>query len=143
MDDPTPSRRDRGVSVYANILGAPEEDTPRLFGELVGATFADEVFEAGGGAAWQHPALTPRDRSIAIITALVCQGVADKRLRAHIRLGRRAGLDEESLVVLALLLASYAGYPRASIAAEIFRDEFAIIDRDNAATSADATFHDR
>jgi len=129
--------------VYANILGAPEEDTPRLFGELVGATFADEVFEAGGGAAWQHPALTPRDRSIAIITALVCQGVADKRLRAHIRLGRRAGLDEESLVVLALLLASYAGYPRASIAAEIFRDEFAIIDRDNAATSADATFHDR
>lgn len=43
---PTPSRRDLGVSVYADILGVPPEDTPRALGALVGAPEA-----ADGGLA--------------------------------------------------------------------------------------------
>jgi 4-carboxymuconolactone decarboxylase len=112
-----------GISVYATIFGLADQDMPAALADLVGPTFAEEAFQVAGGAAWWHPDLTPRDRSIAIITALVCQGVVEKRLRSHVRLGMRAGLDPNALMALMTLLASYVGFPRASIAIETIRDE--------------------
>jgi len=116
------NRRDRGISVYATIFGKAEQDTPAALAAAVGPAFAEEAFHAAGGAAWSHPSLTPRDRSIAVITALACQGVGGERLRSHVRLGMAAGLDPEALMALMTLLASYVGFPRASIAVETIRD---------------------
>jgi hypothetical protein len=42
-----------------------------------------------------------------------------------VRLGLRHGLDEDALTALTVLLASYIGYPRASLAMETIKDECA------------------
>lgn len=87
--------------------------------------FAEEALQAAGGAAWSHPALTGRERSIAILTALVAQGVSGDRLSSHLQLGRQQGPDEATLTALMVLLAGYLGYPRASLAMETIHASFA------------------
>lgn len=112
-------RRERGAAVYARIFAVPEEEVVGTFSDRVGSVFAEEALHAAGGASWWQPALTSRDRSIAIITALVAQGVTDDRLLTHLRLGVQKGLDLDALTGLMTLLATYTGYLRASIAMEI------------------------
>jgi len=112
-------RRARGIAAYARIFGVPEDQLAAAFASRVGPVFAEEQLQAGGGAAWADPALTGRDRSIAIITALVAQGVTGDRLEAHLGLARQNGLDDDALTALMVLLASYLGYAHASLAMEI------------------------
>ena len=112
-------RHARGVAAYARIFGVPEDQLAATFASRVGPVFAEEQLQAAGGAAWADPALNGRDRSIAIITALVAQGVTGDRLEAHLDLARHNGLDDDALTALMVLLASYLGYARASLAMEI------------------------
>ncbi len=119
------ARRQRGIETFATIFGVPESQVESEFARQVGSVFGDEVLLSTGGAAWFHPGLAPRERSLVVITALICQGVTDKRLGTHLRLGMRNGLDEDALTGLATLLASYAGYPRASMAMETILAEVA------------------
>jgi 4-carboxymuconolactone decarboxylase len=120
------SRRERGISAYAKILAVPEQEVPATFAARVGPAFAEEALQAAGGAAWSHPALTGRERSIAIITALAAQGLSGDRLATHLRLGRQHGLDQDALSALMTLLAGYIGYPRASFAMETIHGSFAV-----------------
>ncbi|MFI0411644.1 carboxymuconolactone decarboxylase family protein [Actinomadura sp. 3N508] len=117
-------RRERGISVYAEILNVPEPDVLAAFSARVGLPFAEEQLQAAGGAAWAHPALTGRDRDIAVITALTAQGVSGDRLATHLRQARQHGLGEDALTALMTLLAGYLGYPRASLAMEAVHDLF-------------------
>ncbi|MFE9793769.1 hypothetical protein ACFYRL_18735 [Streptomyces goshikiensis] len=71
------NRLERGITAYARIFDVPEQDVAPFFATRVGTPFAEEALHAAGGAAWSDPALTGRDRSIAIITALVAQGVRE------------------------------------------------------------------
>jgi 4-carboxymuconolactone decarboxylase len=112
-------RRARGVAAYARIFGVPEDQLAAAFASRVGPVFAEEQLQAAGGAAWADPALSGRDRSIAIITALVAQGVTGDRLGAHLDLARQNGLEDDALTALMVLLASYLGYAHASLAMEI------------------------
>ncbi len=112
------SRREHGVAAYAQIFAVPEQDVPAALAARVGPVFAEEALQAAGGAAWSSPALTGRERGIAIITALAAQGAAGDRLAAHLRLGRQNGLDEDALTALMTLLAIYIGYVKASLAME-------------------------
>jgi len=112
------SRRQRGIAAYARIFAVAEQEVQAAFAGRVGPVFTEEALQSAGGAAWSHPALTGRDRSIAIITALTAQGVSGDRLNTHVNLGRQHGLDEDSLTALMTLLAGYVGYPRASQAME-------------------------
>lgn len=52
------------------------------------------------------------------ITALTAQRVTGDRLETHLRVGRQHGLGEQALTALMALLASYLGYPHASLAME-------------------------
>ncbi len=119
------SRRAGGISTYAKIFAVPEQEVPAAFAARVGSAFAEEALQAAGGAAWSHSALTGRERSTAIITALTAQGVSGDRLSTHLRLGRQHGLDEDALSALMTLLAGYIGYPRASLAMETIHASFA------------------
>jgi 4-carboxymuconolactone decarboxylase len=112
------SRRAGGVAAYARIFDLPPGEVPAAMASRVGPVFAAEAFQAAGGAAWADPALTGRDRSLAVITALVAQGVTGDRLDAHLDLARKNGLSDDALTALMVLLASYLGYAHASVAME-------------------------
>jgi 4-carboxymuconolactone decarboxylase len=119
------SRRNRGISAFARQFAVPEEEVSVVLAGIVGPTLSEEALQAAGGAAWWHPALSARDRSVAVISALVSQGGVEARLRSHVRLALREGLTEDALVALIALLAVYVGFPRASVAIELIREECA------------------
>jgi 4-carboxymuconolactone decarboxylase len=99
---------------------------------MLGDRMAREAITAAGGA-WVDDCLSPRDRSLIVVASLVTQGGAEQRLRGHLRWALENGATREELEALASLLAVYAGYPRASTAIEVLRDELgAGIDREDA-----------
>jgi 4-carboxymuconolactone decarboxylase len=91
---------------------------------MLGERMAREAIAAAGGA-WVDDCLSPRDRSLIVVASLVTQGGAEARLRGHLRLALEHGATREELEALMTLLAVYAGYPRASTAMELLRDELA------------------
>lgn len=112
-------RAQAGRSVYARNFGIDELTAQRLMVERAGVRYVAEAFEAAGGPGWQGDALTDRDRSIAVIAALVASHVIDDRLEVYLRVARRNGLDDEGLTELMILLTAYLGqpYPSAAMAA--------------------------
>ena len=111
-------RHERGMKIYAESFGVPEADLQDAFNNRVGSLYAEEAILAAGGPAWSDPALPDRDRSIAILTALICQGVLGERLDAHLERAVKNGVGQHALEVLMVLLSLYAGQARTSVAAE-------------------------
>ncbi len=105
-----------GRATYARNFGVGEAEAERILTERVGADFTQEVFEAAGGLGWQGTTLSDRDRSLAVIAALVAQNVTDERLITYLGLARRNGVDEEGLTSLMVLLTAYVGQPYTSVA---------------------------
>jgi 4-carboxymuconolactone decarboxylase len=105
-----------GRAVYARNFGVDEDSAERLMTERAGADYTTEAFEAAGGPGWHGAALTDRDRSIAVISALVASDVNDERLDVYLRLARSNGIDEEGLTQLMILLTAYIGQPYPSAA---------------------------
>ena len=117
-------RRARGLDVYSHLFGTAPEHVPAAMAERVGAVFAEEAFLGYGGPGWHSPGLSPRDRSIAVLAAMVSQGVRADRLSGHLQMAVDNGLDEDALSALMILLALYAGVARASLAMETVHDLF-------------------
>lgn len=115
-------RRERGVDALASQFGLPREEVADHLSERFGSRFAEEALMANGGA-WPDDVLSLRDRSLVVVAALVVQGGAEDRLRGHVRWAIAHGSNREELEALVTLLAVYAGYPRASVAMEVVRDE--------------------
>jgi alkylhydroperoxidase/carboxymuconolactone decarboxylase family protein YurZ len=115
-------RYQRGLDAYASQLGIAPESVPGWFASRFGERFAVEAINAAGGA-WVDDDLSLRDRSLVVIAALVVQGGAEQRLRTHVRWAVAHDLTGDQLEAAITLLATYAGYPRASIAMEVVRDE--------------------
>ena len=67
------------------------------------------------------PVFPDRDRSIAVIAALVAQNATDERLTAYLSLARRNGVDEQGLTALMILLTAYIGQPFTSVAMQTVR----------------------
>lgn len=122
MDD----RYERGLKAYASQFGIPETEVPAYFAERHGERFGEEAINAAGGA-WNDDELSLRDRSLVVVTALITQGGVEERLRGHVRWALQHGVTPVELDAIVTLLAVYAGYPRASTAAEIVNDELARI----------------
>jgi 4-carboxymuconolactone decarboxylase len=61
---------------------------------------------------WADPDLTPRDRSLITIAALVALGHIDE-LQAHVKRGIANGLTKIELAAAITHLAFYAGFPAA------------------------------
>lgn len=122
VSDPSmSSRATAGREVYARNFEISPAEAERIMTERVGAGFTWEAFEAAGGPGWQGQNLTDRDRSIAVIAALVAQNVTDQRLTTYLALARRTGLNEEALTELFVLLTAYLGQPYTSLAMEAVR----------------------
>jgi 4-carboxymuconolactone decarboxylase len=115
-------RFERGLAAYASQFGMPGEEVAGWFAERYGERFAAEAINAAGGA-WPDDALSLHARSLVVVAALVAQGGVEDRLRGHVRWAIVHGSSREELEALVTLLAVYVGYPKASVAMEVVREE--------------------
>ena len=122
-----------GRAVYARNLGMDGAAAEAAMTDRAGAAYVQEVHLAAGGPGWQSSALTDRDRAVAVIAALVGQGVTDQRLEVYLSLARRTGLDEDGLSALMVLLAAYLGQPHTSMAMAAVRRTAEPVPADGAA----------
>ncbi|HEX7889293.1 MAG TPA: carboxymuconolactone decarboxylase family protein [Ramlibacter sp.] len=78
------------------------------------------------GDVWARPGLSPRDRSLVTVSALIAMNRPDQ-LRSHLALARDNGLTEAQLIEAITHLAFYSGWPNAvtatSVAREVFREK--------------------
>ncbi len=64
------------------------------------------------GDVWERPELSPRDRSLITVAALITNG-STEQLSGHLARARENGLTDEELKEVIVHLAFYAGWPRA------------------------------
>lgn len=119
------SRRERGLEVYAAQLGVSTEEAERHFVETYGSRFAEEAFASAGGSTWDESPLSRRDRSLVVLAVLAAQGGVEPRLRTHVGFALENGATADELEAVMALLSVYTGFPRASVAMEVLRDELA------------------
>jgi 4-carboxymuconolactone decarboxylase len=76
------------------------------------------------GDVWARPGLSPRDRSLVTVAALVAL-YRGNELPGHLRRALENGVKQEELVELITHLAFYSGWPTAVSAIRAARDVFA------------------
>ena len=96
------------------------EDFAPKFAELNDDVLFGEVWS-------REDKLSPRDRSLITISALVGSGILSGPLANHIRMGKEHGITETEITEALTQLAFYAGWPKAwaalRLAKEIYREE--------------------
>ncbi len=85
------------------------------------ASLTDDVLYAD---VWARPELSPRDRSLVTVTALIALNRPDQ-LRSHLRLALQNGVTEQELMETITHMAFYSGWPSAVSAVPIAREVFA------------------
>ncbi|MBL8097431.1 MAG: carboxymuconolactone decarboxylase family protein [Anaerolineales bacterium] len=104
----------------------PESKEPTVAQKLVGdlapklAQLTDDVLF---GDVWARPELSPRDRSLVTVAALIANGNTEQ-LPGHLARAKQNGLTEAELAEVIIHLAFYAGWPRAMSAIKVARDVF-------------------
>ena len=104
----------------------------RLVGDVAPklAELTDEVLF---GDIWARPGLSPRDRSLVTVAALVALYRANE-LPGHLRRALANGVTREELVELITHLAFYSGWPTAMSAMRAAKEVFAAAEAGGATT---------
>ncbi|HEV7768496.1 MAG TPA: carboxymuconolactone decarboxylase family protein [Thermoanaerobaculia bacterium] len=113
----------RGQSApAASALPAQPTAAQRIVGNFAPklGELTDEVLF---GDVWARPQLSPRDRSMVTVSALVAMNRPDQ-LRSHLVRARENGMTEQELAEVMTHLAFYAGWPNALTAVTVARDVF-------------------
>lgn len=100
----------------------PQTPAQRGFGDINPklAQLTDDVLF---GDVWARPGLSPRDRSLITVSALIAMNRPDQ-LRSHLQRARDNGLRESELIEAITHLAFYAGWPSAVTASTVAREVF-------------------
>ena len=101
---------------------APQTRAQQLFGDVnpkLAALTDDVLF----GDVWARPGLSPRDRSLVTVSALIAMNRPDQ-LRSHLQRARDNGLSEAELVEAITHLAFYAGWPSGVAASVVAKEVF-------------------
>lgn len=78
------------------------------------------------GEVWSRETqLSPRDRSMITVTALMASGVLDSSLEYHIRSAKANGITKEEMAEMLTHLAFYAGWPKAWAAFRMAKEVYA------------------
>lgn len=78
------------------------------------------------GEIWsREEQLSPRDRSMITVSALMASGILDSSLEHHIRTARVNGITKEEMAEMLTQLAFYAGWPKAWAAFRIAKEVYA------------------
>jgi 4-carboxymuconolactone decarboxylase len=125
MSTPVYAQASASGAPAAPIAGANVQPTPaqRMFGDISPklAELTDDVLF---GDVWARPGLSPRDRSLITVSALVAMNRPDQ-LRSHLARARENGVTQDELIEAITHLAFYAGWPSAvtaiSVAKEVFQ----------------------
>jgi 3-oxoadipate enol-lactonase/4-carboxymuconolactone decarboxylase len=117
-------RYDQGMGVRRAVLG--EEHVDRAVAGTVPLTadFQDLITRYAWGDIWSRPGLARRERSVAVLTALIALGHHEE-LAMHLRAAIRNGLTHEEIIEVILQSAIYCGVPAANTAFRIAKDVFA------------------
>jgi 4-carboxymuconolactone decarboxylase len=113
-----------GTAVHGRDARSAAAPTPaqRLIGD-----FAPKLVELTDnvlfGDVWARPELSPRDRSLATVSALIAMNRPDQ-LRSHLARARENGVTQEELVEAITHLAFYAGWPSAFTAISVAKEVF-------------------
>ena len=94
----------------------------KAFGDVAPALAAytdDMLF----GDVWKRPGLSPRDRSLVTVAALIA-GYRVNELPFHLKFALQNGVTRDELAEIVTHLAFYAGWPAASTATGILRKVF-------------------
>jgi 4-carboxymuconolactone decarboxylase len=112
-----------GVPPAAAVASAQSSRAQRLLGDIAPklAQLTDDVLF---GDVWARPGLSPRDRSLVTVSALIAMNRPDQ-LRSHMALARDNGVSNDELIEVITHLAFYAGWPSAVTAAGVAREVFA------------------
>lgn len=113
---------------YAALPVTAVDSQPRphvardMFGDIAPklAELTDDVLF---GDVWARPGLSPRDRSLATVSALIAMNRPDQ-LRSHMARARTNGVTEGELIETITHLAFYAGWPSAVTAIGVAREVF-------------------
>jgi 4-carboxymuconolactone decarboxylase len=103
-----------------------DNDNPTRAQQLIGdfapklVSLTDDVLF---GDIWARPELSPRDRSLITVAALIAGGNTEQ-LRGHLEKARQNGLSEAELKGVIIHLAFYAGWPRAMSAVQVAKQAF-------------------
>ena len=105
-------------------MSEPQEPTvaQKLVGDFAPklAQLTDDVLF---GDVWERAELSPRDRSLVTVAALIANGNTEQ-LMGHLSRAKQNGLSEIELAEVIIHLAFYAGWPRAMSAVKIAREVF-------------------
>jgi 4-carboxymuconolactone decarboxylase len=101
---------------------AAETRAQALFGD-VNPKLAQLTDDVLFGDVWKRPGLSPRDRSLVTVSALIAINRPDQ-LRSHLQRARDNGLTEAELVEAITHLAFYAGWPSAVTASVVAKEVF-------------------
>ena len=105
MSEPKePSRAQQLVGDFAPKLAQLTDDV--LFGDV-----------------WERAELSPRDRSLVTVAALIANGNTEQ-LTGHLNRAKQNGLSEVELAEVIIHLAFYAGWPRAMSSVRVAREVF-------------------
>lgn len=78
------------------------------------------------GEVWSREAqLSPRDRSLITVAALMSGGILDSSLRYHIQHARENGVTQQEMTEALTQLAFYAGWPKAWAAFRMAKEVYA------------------
>ncbi len=111
--------------VASSLATGPMQPTPaqRMFGDI-SPKFAELTDNVLFGDVWARPGLSPRDRSLITVSALIAMNRPDQ-LRSHLARARENGVTQDELIEAITHLAFYAGWPSAvtaiSVAKEVFQ----------------------
>jgi len=103
-----------------------DPDTPTRAQQLIG-DFAPKLVSLTDdllfGDIWERTELSPRDRSLITVAALITGGNTEQ-LTGHLRRARENGVTETELKEVIIHLAFYAGWPRAMSAVQVAKHVF-------------------
>jgi 4-carboxymuconolactone decarboxylase len=126
-DQPGGDRYARGQAALARIHGSIGEGVMAAL-EDIAPDFARLIVEFPYGDIYSRPGLSPRDRQIATVAALVTLGHASTELKAHLQGALNVGCTRAELIEVIMQMAVYAGFPAALNALLVARDLFAELD---------------
>ena len=111
----TDARAETGMTVRREVLGDDHVDRAVAATTAFSAPFQDLITRYAWGEVWARPGLDRRTRSavtLAVLTALRCEG----ELAMHVRAALRNGLTAEEIAEVLLHATVYAGVPAGNTA---------------------------